>query len=602
MTPRHDEADAQQRRRCAVLGLSFDYHDAAAALLVDGRIVAAAQEERFTRSKHDAALPVQAIRFCLEQAGVGAGDLDAIVHYENPFLKFDRIVWASQTRHPGSEDYLRKTTKSWIRHRKFDVPERIRETLDVPAERIHTVGHHQAHAASAFYCSPFDEAVIITLDGVGEYETASIGIGRGTRMETVASVRLPHSLGLFYSAMTAYLGFEVNEGEYKVMGMAAFGEPKHHEAFRRLFQVAPDGTFEVAQELFEFLVPERAMFTERLTDWLGPPRMPEAPFLEIAGPGPASDFTACRNYADIAASVQRCTEDVIMEIVDRAVSSTGIRNVCMAGGVALNSLANGRLRRERNYGLYVQPSAGDAGGAIGAAALHHHVALGQARSEPLTHCYLGRSFGRDDVDKAIADSGYSEVRRFSDQRELIDHVATLLAGGAVVGWCQGRAEWGPRALGCRSILADPRRPDMKGIVNEKIKFREPFRPFAPAVPLAHAHEYFDMPPVTRPTDPEHLMLAVHPVLPQARRLIPAVTHADGTGRVQVVSPETNPLFHSLLIAFGARTGVPVLLNTSFNLRGEPIVDTPRDALKTFSLSGMEYLVLGDAVVSREFAL
>lgn len=586
----------KQAGRTVVLGLSFDYHDSAAALLVDGAIVAAAQEERFTRVKHDATLPVQAIDWCMRHAALPASAIDAVVFYENPFLKFDRILWASQQRHPESRDYLRKTAKEWVRKGKFDVSRRIADAIGVPAERVHAVRHHHAHAASAFYCSPFDTATVVTLDGVGEYETATIGVGDSAGLRMLSSTELPHSLGLFYSAMTAYLGFEVNDGEYKVMGMAAYGSPVFYDEFRRLITVRDDGTFRIDQDCFEFLTPEKTLFTPALIERLGPPRHPEAPFSET------SASAENRRHADIAASVQKCVEDVILEIVDRAVDRTGSRNVCLAGGVALNSLANGRLRRERDYGLYVQPAAGDAGGAIGAACLHHHETLGRAGRTPLRSCQLGRSFDADAIERAVADSGYEVVRRFDDDRSLVEHVAARLADGAVIGWFQGRAEWGPRALGNRSILADPRRAEMKSIVNEKIKFREPFRPFAPAVPVEHAQACFDMPPAGGPADPERFMLCVHPVRPAMRETIPAIVHGDGTARVQVVSSDENPLFHALLMAFNARTGVPVLLNTSFNLRGEPIVDAPADALKTFSRSNMDDLVLGRLVVSQEYRL
>lgn len=587
-----------------VLGLSFDYHDAAAAVLTDGEIIAAAQEERFTRRKHDAALPKQAIAYCLRQAGLRAEDLDRVVHYEQPLLKFDRILRASLRRGVPGFAYLKDTAAAWLREDKFEPRNKIAEFLGLPLERVVCVRHHESHAASAFFCSPFDEATVITLDGVGEYETATISVGRGSELRKVSTVRMPHSLGLFYSAFTAFLGFEVNEGEYKVMGMAGFGEPKRHEELMRLFTLKDDGSFLLDQRFFEFATPTNLPYTAKLPAWLGPARVPESPFATTAEEGLDADGQAtCRHYADLAADVQKCAETVILHMVSRAVERTGVRNVCMAGGVALNSLANGRIIRELGLPLYVHPAAGDAGGAVGAALSHYHRAGGgQARRRALTSAYLGPAYTSDEIKTAIRDSGFDRVEHFDDDGALIERVARLLADGLVLGWFQGRSEWGPRALGSRSILADPTRPDMQRTVNERVKFREPFRPFAPATPVDEAQRFFDMPPVSGPAAPEYFMLAVHPVRKDKRAVIPAVSHADGTARVQVVSEQSNPLFFGLLQAFGRRTGVPVLLNTSFNLRGEPVVETPADALKTFAFSEIDAVAIGRSVVYKNTSL
>ncbi|QKS49092.1 hypothetical protein HUE56_00860 (plasmid) [Azospirillum oryzae] len=586
-----------------VLGLSFDYHDAAAAILVNGAIVAAAQEERFSRRKHDKALPEQAIDYCLKQAGLRAVDLDKVVYYEQPLLKFDRILRSSLRRGKAGFAYLKDTAAAWLREDKFEPRLRIAECLNLPLERVVCVRHHESHAASAFYCSPFDEATVITLDGVGEYETATIGVGRGSELRTLSTIRMPHSLGLFYSAFTAYLGFEVNEGEYKVMGMAGFGQPDRHDELLRLFSLQDDGTFRLDQRFFEFTAPNDLPYTPALPAWLGPARPPESPFATTEGEGlDAAALADCRRYANLAASVQKCTETVILHMVSRAVERTGIRNVCMAGGVALNSLANGRIIRELGLPLYVQPAAGDAGGAVGAALSYYHSASGGKGRRPLTSAFLGPAYTPDEIAAAIRDSGFEQVECFDDDDALIDRTAQLLADGLVLGWFQGRSEWGPRALGCRSILADPTRPDMQRAVNERIKFREPFRPFAPATPVDEAVRFFDMPPVGGAAAPEYFMLAVHPVREEQRTAIPAVSHADGTARVQVVSAQSNPLFFALLQAFGQRTGVPVLLNTSFNLRGEPVVETPTDALKTFAFSGIDALVMGRSIVHKSFTL
>lgn len=592
-----------------VLGLSFDYHDAAAAILVDGVIVAAAQEERFSRRKHDQAYPERAIAHCLEQAGLRTSDLCQVVYYEQPLLKFDRILRSSLRRLPSGWGYLKETMASWLQDRKFEVRSRIAERLGLPPDRITYVRHHEAHAASAFFCSPFEEATVVTLDGVGEYETATIGVGRGNSLRTIATVRMPHSLGLFYSAFTAYLGFEVNEGEYKVMGMAGFGEPDRYDELIRLFSLNDDGTFLLDQRFFEFAIPDNLPYTKALTEWLGPAREPESPF--AVTPEQGIDDRALaenRRYANLAASVQKCAETVILHMVERAVERTGIGNVCLAGGVALNSLANGRIIRELRLPLYVHPASGDSGGAVGAALAYYNAnaggatADGKVRRSSMTSAYLGPDYGPDDIDAAIAASGFERVESFADDIGVVDRAAELLADGKVLGWFQGRSEWGPRALGCRSIIADPTRIDMQRGVNERIKFREPFRPFAPAVPVDDAVRFFDMPPVRERTAPEYFMLAVHPVRKEQQEVIPAVTHADGTARVQVVSSESHPLFFRLLKAFEQHSGVPVLLNTSFNLRGEPVVETPADALKTFAFSGIDAVVLGRRIVHKGFTL
>lgn len=583
-----------------ILGLSFDYHDAAAALVCDGRIVAAAQEERFSRKKNDPSLPGIAAAFCLKRGRIGARDLDQVVFYEKTMKKFDRIIDAARSGGPGGAGYLDETLRSWMAAGKFDVPERISSALGVPMDRISCVDHHQAHAASAFFCSPFERATIVTLDGVGEYETTSVSVGDGARIEKCYSVQFPDSIGLFYSAFTAFLGFEVNEGEYKVMGMAGFGKPDYLERIRPLLELDPDGTFRVSRAHFEFGCPEEMPYTSALLDLLGPARRPESPF-KIASDGgvPGSDESLSRHFADVAASVQRLTEDAIIHVVAHAVKRTGVANVCLAGGVALNSLANGRLERELGFPLYVHPASGDAGGALGAALFHHHCVADKARMEPLQHAYLGLSHSMDDCKAALIEAGIDHFRQIDDENELLDQVAALIATGAVVGWFQGRFEWGPRALGARSILADPRRAEMQATVNEKIKFREPFRPFAPSILAHRADAFFELPPGRQPLCPEDFMLSVSRVRAEKRSLVPAITHVDGTARPQLVRQETNPRYFGLLEAFERRTGIPLILNTSFNRRGEPIVASPRDALETFQWTGLDYLVLGNLLIPKE---
>ena len=584
-----------------VLGLSFDYHDAAAALIVDGAIVAAAEEERFSRKKHDARFPARAIRFCLEKAGITAAHLDKVVHYENPFLKFDRIVKSAVDDYPKSADYLKSTVYSWLGLGKLDVRQRIVDQLGVAADRVTLVDHHQSHAGAAYFASGFDAATVVTLDGVGEYETCTVSAARGNNVEKLYSCELPHSIGLFYSAFTAFLGFEVNEGEYKVMGMAGFGEPAAYDKIRKLVELLPNGLVRMDGRYFSFTCPGAYPFTDKLIELLGAPREPESAFdIGVKGQPPANEIQkVSRHYADIAASVQRVAEDMIFHIVLSAVKRTGIQDVCMAGGVALNSLANGKLQKMLKGRLYVQPAAGDAGSALGAALSWYHGQSGTARRRGLVNPYIGKSFADDEFVAALKAARMTTWRRFDDEASLIEDIAEKLAAGAVIGWHQGALEWGPRALGARSILANPTSADTQRIVNEKIKFREPFRPFAPAVLAERALEFFDMPEPYGPNCPEHFMLAVANVLPDKRQVIPAVTHVDGTARVQLVRRDTNPRFYALIEAFARRTGVPVLLNTSFNLRGEPIVCSPWDAMKTFSWSDMDYLLSGNVLVWKE---
>lgn len=585
-----------------ILGLSFDFHDAAAALVGDEGVIAAAQEERFSRQKNDPRLPRHAIDFCLQQAGITARQLDHVVFYEMPLLKFERILRCSLRGLPQTLEYFLTTMAAWVHKRKLLVGARIAEALGIPRRRVRYVQHHQAHAASAFFCSSFDEATVVTLDGVGEYETATISIGRGNTLDKIAALELPHSIGLFYSAVTAFLGFEVNEGEYKVMGMAGFGAPRHVDRFRNCLQLRDDGWFAVEQKCFNFTAPIDVPYTAEFTKLFGPPRVPESEF-RIEPENDSVDeqkvVATSRHYADLAASAQKVTEEAILHVVANAVKRTGIPRVCMAGGVALNSLANGRIVDELGLPLYVHPAAGDAGGALGAALYYRHCCRGLAPRQPLEHAYLGQAFDSHAIESVVADELGIKVLRPATEDELLHAVARLIQEGKVVGWLQGRAEWGPRALGCRSILANPLDPDMKQIVNEKIKFREPFRPFAPAVLEEAAATYFEMGPVHQATDPKYFMLAICRVRPEMRSLLPAVTHADGTARVQLVARRINPRFYGLIEEFGRQTGVPVLLNTSFNLRGEPIVNSPRDALKTFQWSNMDYLVLEQTLISKD---
>ncbi|MCC6392216.1 MAG: carbamoyltransferase [Bryobacterales bacterium] len=567
-----------------ILGISCYFHDAAAALLADGRLVAAAEEERFSRRKHDFSFPQRAIDFCLRRAGIRGRDLDYVVFFEKPFLKWERLLVSCLEAFPRSRRLFQEAMACWLTD-KLWIKHRIEERLGVPPARILFSEHHLSHAASAFLCSPFEEAAILTVDGAGEWATASIGVGRGTEVRLLEEIRFPHSLGLLYSAFTAFLGFEVNEGEYKVMGLAPYGEPRYLDEVSRLIRVAPDGSFELDMSYFSFHYSPERTFSPRFERLFGPPRDPNRPF--------SLDDPEARRYADVAASIQRIIEDVLLRMARRAAEVTGLTRLSMAGGVALNSAANGRLLRESPFReIYIQPAAGDSGAALGAALWGWNSVLGNPRGFVMQHAAWGEEHSAGSVRKVL-DSVGAHYTRCDD-----DMVAEALAGGAIVGWMDGRFEWGPRALGRRGILADPRAAATKDRINASVKYREPFRPFAPAVTSRHAEAWFDLPDAARHW-PARFMLYVAPVVEARRGRIPAVTHVDGTARVQVVHPETNPRFHGLIERFGGITGVPVLLNTSFNVRGEPIVNTPAEALDTWRRTDMDLLVLGDFLVARE---
>jgi len=589
-----------------ILGISCYFHDAAAALIDDGMLVAAAEEERFSRIKHDFGFPERAIRFCLESARIRGSDLDFVAFFEKPLVKFERILQTALATAPRSHVVFRKAMTTWMLD-KLWIKSRIRDTLGVPADRILFVEHHQSHAASAFYCSPFDEAAILTVDGVGEWATATTGMGRGTSVSIDGEIRFPHSLGLLYSALTAFLGFEVNEGEYKVMGMAPYGTPRYEDKVWKLLEVAADGAFELNLEYFSFHYSDTRTYSPAFEALFGPSRKPETPFFTETSGYPSyfgskpSNYRQLadenQHYADIAASIQRVTEEILLRMVKSLAARTGSTRLCLAGGVALNSVANARVLRETSIrDLYVQPAAGDSGAALGAAMFVHHHVLGHPRGFVLDRACWGAVPDPDAV-RAAADGEWQHVEARREE-DLIDRTVDLLVDGKVVGWVQGRFEWGPRALGHRSILADPRRVDMKDIVNTKIKFREPYRPFAPSVLQEHAYELFDLEEPERHY-PARFMLLVAPVRESARDRIPAVTHVDGSARLQTVVRDASPRYHELIRQFGQATGVPVLLNTSFNLRGEPIVNTPEEAVSTFRRSGMDALVLDHTIVVKE---
>lgn len=589
-----------------ILGISAFYHDAAACLLRDGDLVAAAQEERFTRVKFDARFPAEAIGFCLRQAGISTRELDAVVFYEKPLPKFERILLSQLATFPKSWQVFRESMIAGFQG-KLWIKSVLQDKLRVDPERILFVDHHMSHAASAMFCSPFEQAAVLTLDGVGEWTTTAMGRatadwGSGGRndIQLQRELRFPHSLGLLYSTFTAWLGFRVNSGEYKVMGMAPYGEPRYLDRIDKLATTFSDGSFALNMDYFGFHRSLSDSYGSKFIDLFGPPRVPESEFFtrstgdEVRG----REAEAERNeyYADVAASIQAWTERAVLAMARELHRETGQKNLVMAGGVALNSVANGRVMRETPFErVYIQPNAGDAGGALGAALYVWHVVHGKPRQFVMRHPYYGEAFDNARIEQFLIGTGVT-YERAADDAQVIDELVDALSKQQVVGFFQGRFEWGPRALGARSILADPRQASIKDVVNTKIKFREPFRPFAPAVLAEDADRFFDLGPASG-QDPQRFMMMVAPARPDQAHRIPAVVH-KGTARLQTVDGQSQPIYAGLLRAFGQATGVPVLLNTSFNLRGEPMVASPADAFRTFSNSEIDVLSVGHFIVRK----
>jgi carbamoyltransferase len=586
-----------------ILGISAFYHDSAAALVRDGVIVAAAQEERFSRQKHDERFPAQAVAYCLDTAGISAAELDAVVFYEKPLLKFERLLETYLAFAPRGLASFCRAMPQWLQV-KLHLPREIDRGLGGHyTGPIYFTTHHEAHAASAFFPSPFDEAAIITADGVGEWATTSWGVGRGNRIELQSEVRFPHSLGLLYSAFTYYTGFRVNSGEYKLMGLAPYGEPRFAALIRQhLISVREDGSFWLDQRYFNY-GPGLTMTNGRFHRLFGgPPRQPESPITQ--------------REMDLAASIQLVTEEVMLKIVARVHRETGMKNLCLAGGVALNCVANGRILREGPFErLWIQPAAGDAGGALGAALYCWYQQQGHPRTavpqdSQLGSC-LGPGFSPAEVRREL-DQAAAIYESFDNETDLAEAVARELGEGRILGHFAGRAEFGPRALGSRSLLGDPRRADMQKRMNVAIKFRESFRPFAPAVLAEQQAQFFEL------TEESPYMLLVAPIHPDHRcwptpadeqlsgleKLrtvcsdLPAVTHVDGSARVQTVDAGRFPRFHAILRAFERLTGCPVLVNTSFNIRGEPIVHTPTEAYRCFMFTDMDVLVVENCLLRK----
>jgi len=592
-----------------VLGISAFYHDSAAALIDDGQVVAAAQEERFSRKKQDSGFPAGAIDYCLEEAGIGMGDVDYVAFYDKPFLKFERLLETYVAYAPRGFESFRMAMPVWLKEKLFQ-KSLLRDKLRAEApdfnwdNRLTFAEHHQSHAASAFYPSPFERAAILTMDGVGEWATTSLGIGDGNKVEMTREIHFPHSLGLLYSAFTYYTGFRVNSGEYKVMGLAPYGEPKYAKTIMdNVIDIKEDGTFRLDLDYFDYCTGLR-MTNDKFAALFGAPaRDPES--------------LLTQRDMDLAASIQAVTEEVVLRLGRSIAKETGEKNLCLAGGVALNCVANGKLLRENLYDqIWVQPAAGDAGGALGAAMLVHHHMEGQPRRlngvmDKMKGSYLGPEYAQADIEARLTAAG-ARFTVLSDE-ETIERTATALVDGKAVGWFQGRMEFGPRALGGRSILGDPRDPAMQKTLNLRVKYRESFRPFAPSVLREDVADWFEL------DGDSPYMLMVADVKQEHRRAmteeeqalfgidklnvprssIPAITHVDYSARIQTVHKETNPRYHALITRFKEKTGCPVIVNTSFNVRGEPIVCTPEDAFRCFMGTGIEVLSVGNCFLEKD---
>jgi carbamoyltransferase len=570
-----------------VLGLSFYYHDSAAALVKDGVLVAAAEEERFSRKKHDSGFPGLAIDFVLKTGGIGIGEIDWVVFYEKPFVKLERMLLSAMGTFPRSAAVFRESMQRWISD-KLWIKSMMAKKLGIPSSKLLFAEHHVSHAASSFFTSPFKEAAILTIDGAGEWTTSTLGVGRGTKIEVLKEIRFPHSLGLLYSAFTAYCGFEVNEGEYKLMGMHPYGKPKYVDKIYEILDVGPDGSLWHDMRYFAYHYSTDSTLNDRFGEHFGrPARDPKM-----------SDKSLDPFYCDMAASIQKVTEEVVLKMARHLHEITGLKQLCMAGGVALNSVANYKILREGPFDdLYILPAPGDDGGSVGAAYWAYNHVLGNPRGPALDHAYLGSEYSDAEIESFLRKHDIA-FEKITEDKAFYDFVARALIDAKVCGWFRGRFEFGPRALGARSIIADARRPEMKEKLNATIKFREAFRPFAPSVLEERANEFFDIPEAARHF-PARFMLYVTPVRPEKRSVIPAITHEDGSGRLQTVFKDTNPSYHGMIERFGELTGVPVIMNTSFNLKGEPIVESPAHAFNTFSLSGMDLLFLNNYVVRAD---
>lgn len=559
-----------------ILGLSFSYHDSAACLLVDGNVSAAVAQERFSRIKHDNGFPQSAAEYCLASSGKTIYDVDKIVFYEKPIFKFERVLFTHLKYFPRSLPSFLKFFPKWL-NQNLLVPFQIRNNLSESIP-VYYVGHHESHAASAFYPSPFEESLIITADGVGEWATTSWGIGRGHKIEMRQEIKFPHSIGLLYSAITTFLGFYANGGEGKVMGLAGYGKPEYIDQFKEIIQVFDDGSFRLNMTYFSYTY-DISMYSKKMVDLLGDPRTPESELNE-------------RHY-NIAATLQWILEDVMIKTTRNLIKKTSINNLCLAGGVALNCVANGKLLENTDVkNIFVQPAPGDDGGSLGSSLFLYHQILDQKKRTPLKQPFFGSEYSNTYIESLLKRQGEEISWTKMDSSLLLEKTAKTIANNKVIGWFQGKMEFGPRALGNRSILANPQNPEMKDILNKRIKKRESFRPFAPAILIESTEDYFNL------SRPSPYMLITTSLKEGKEAVVPAICHVDNTARVQTVSCEDNPRFYDLIKNFERITGIPLILNTSFNLRGEPMVCSPEDALKCFLRSEMDYLVMGDFWVNK----
>jgi len=600
-----------------ILGVSAFYHDSAAALVVDGKIIAAAQEERFTRKKHDSGFPIEAVRYCLDEAGITLADIDHVAFYDKPFLKFERLLETYLAFAPRGFKSFRMAMPVWMKEKLFQkrlLRQELEKTAEITDPGVDVKGleleqrllfseHHQSHAASAFFPSPFEDAAVLTIDGVGEWATTSLGVGQGHDLTMLKEIHFPHSLGLLYSAFTYYTGFKVNSGEYKIMGLAPYGEPKYAQTiFDHLMDLKDDGTFRLDLQYFDYCT-GLTMTNKKFDDLFG-------------GEPRVSEKLVTQREMDLAASVQAVTEEVMLRLTRSIRQETDQKNLCLAGGVALNCVANGKVLRDGAFeNIWIQPASGDAGGALGAALTGYYGYARRPRRlngamDGMKGSYLGPAFGREVIEQDLTEAG--AVYRTLSEADMIKTTAKALADGKAVGWFQGRMEFGPRALGGRSILGDARSPTMQRTLNLKVKYRESFRPFAPSVLREHVGEWFE-----HEGDSPYMLIVADVADDKRRRMnedeeklfgidklniprsqVPAVTHVDYSARIQTVHEETNPAYHKLLKAFHGETGCPILVNTSFNVRGEPIVCTPKDAFRCFMGTEIEMLVVGNTIMNK----
>ena len=566
-----------------ILGISCYYHDAAAALINNGKIIAAAEEERFSRIKHDSSFPKKAIDFCLEKANCSIDEINWVIFYEKPFKKFERILINILVTAPFARESSVNALKVCLKD-KLWIKTIISKNLKVPSEKILFADHHLAHAAVTFYTSPFKEAAILTCDGVGEWTTTSWGYTKNNKIRLVEEIKYPHSLGLFYSAFTQYLGFQINEGEYKLMGLAPYGKPIYCDKVEKLIKQSADGAFKLDLSYFKFHKSEKLSFSQKFIDLFGLPPV-----------NPKNSDKVINGYIDIAASAQTVLENKLIVIAKNIKSKTKMDNLCYSGGVALNGVANWKIFKEAGFkNIFIHPAAGDSGGSLGAALyLYHHV-LGNKKNVPLKHVYFGKMNEEKEIKKFLEDNNIKASKL--SNKELIEKIVNLLLKKKVVGWVRGRFEWGPRSLGSRSILADPRDKKMKDLVNAKIKFREAFRPFAPVCIYEEGNKYFDLGNLGKVQQPLQYMIAVVPVKKEYQKKLGAITHIDKTARPQLIKREVNPIYYDVIKRFGQKTGISVLLNTSFNLKGDPIINTCEDSYNTFMKSGIDALVFENYLI------